>query len=235
MAGRFWSAIARLRARYGPMRPFSRDPFALIVYENAAYLADDDRRLHAFQAIDAIGGMSPAALLRAPRAALVDACRIGGMAPDVRADRLRRIAELAIERWGGDLRRILRLPTADAKKALREFPSIGEPGAEWILCAGGACPALAPESNGLRVLLRLGYGREERSYSATYRSVAAAVAPELGDDCARIALARLLLRRHGQEICRRARPECERCPIARSCDFYARRGRSTSRRKKTPG
>lgn len=232
MARRFWSVIAKLRERYGPMRPFSRDPFALIVYENAAYLADDERRLRAYQAIEAIGGITPVALLRAPRGELVEACRIGGMAPDVRADRLRRIAELAIEEWRGDLGRILRLPDAAAKKALRAFPSIGEPGADWILCACGATPALAPESNGLRVLVRLGYGREERSYSATYRSAVAAIAPELGDDCGRLAEARLLLRRHGQEICRRAQPECDRCPVNRLCEYRTSRPSSSERRER---
>jgi hypothetical protein len=45
---------------------------------------------------------------------------------------------------------------------------VGEPGAEKILLFAGRQALLAPESNGLRVLVRLGLVREEKSYAKTY-------------------------------------------------------------------
>ena len=82
---------------------------------------------------------------------------------------------------------------------------------------------LALESNGLRVLLRLGFGEEKKSYSTTYRLVQKAVEDGLDKDYAWLIQAHLLLRHHGQELCRRTKPECKKCPLALDCDFYQRR------------
>ncbi|HEX7615962.1 MAG TPA: hypothetical protein VF554_11890 [Thermoanaerobaculia bacterium] len=79
--------------------------------------------------------------------------------------------------------------------------------------------SLAPDSNGLRVLVRLGYAQEDANYAKTYRAAAEAVAPELPKDSNRLIAAHQLLRRHGQEICRRSEPRCDVCPLARGCDF----------------
>ncbi|HZQ91824.1 MAG TPA: hypothetical protein VFA60_08545 [Terriglobales bacterium] len=83
----------------------------------------------------------------------------------------------------------------------------------------GKLPVLALDSNGLRVLLRLGFGQKTRNYAASYRSAQAAAMKELPATCAQLMRAHHLLRRHGQEICRRSRPDCEHCPVARLCPF----------------
>ena|SRR5579863_4783705 len=59
MAGRVWSAIAKLRAAYGPMRAVPRDPFALIVYENCAYLVGDRKRRLAYDTLKRSIGLTP--------------------------------------------------------------------------------------------------------------------------------------------------------------------------------
>ena len=59
-------------------------------------------------------------------------------------------------------------PLAEARKILRSFPGIGEPGAEKVLLFSGRQALLAPDSNALRVLVRLGLVREEKSYARTY-------------------------------------------------------------------
>ncbi len=75
------------------------------------------------------------------------------------------------------------MPARQAKKSLKRFPGVGEPGAEKILLFAGALPVLALESNGLRTLIRLGYGVEQRNYAATYRSVLEAVKDQIEQDC----------------------------------------------------
>ena len=120
----------------------------------------------------------------ARREVLLAIARKGGMHPEQRAERLVRCAEITLSRFGGDLRRAVALPSREARRALRLFPGIGEPGAEKILLFTGTEPVLALESNGLRVLVRLGYGEQRKSYAATYRSVQGAVDRELVRDCA---------------------------------------------------
>jgi endonuclease-3 len=65
------------------------------------------------------------------------------------------------------LKSVLKLPLPKAKKALQKFPGIGEPGAEKILLFTRTHPLMALESNGLRVLVRLGFGAEHKNYATT--------------------------------------------------------------------
>jgi endonuclease-3 len=114
---------------------------------------------------------------------------------------------------------VLALPPAEALRALKRFPMIGEPGAEKILLLTRTHPLLSLDSNGLRVLLRLGYGREGRSYAQSYRSVRAATAPEERADYDWLISLHGLLRMHGQRLCRRSAPLCSECPLLPCCDY----------------
>ena len=115
---------------------------------------------------------------------------------------------------------LLKLPLDDAKKALRKFPSIGEPGAEKILLFAGSHPVLALDSNGLRVLLRLGFGREDKNYAKSYRSAQKAAAPGLPLDVAWLTETHQILRRHGKELCKTNHPRCEACPLKKECAYF---------------
>jgi endonuclease III len=82
---------------------------------------------------------------------------------------------------------------------------------------------LALESNGLRVLLRLGYGEEQKDYAASYRSVRTAVEAVAGTDVDQLVRAHHLLRRHGQELCKNKAPRCKECPLAGGCAYDRQR------------
>jgi endonuclease-3 len=215
-------AIERLQDHQGKQVPPKRKgPWEMILWENVAYLADDDRRNQAFQILQKRVGTEPAQILSADDEALLDVTRHGIM-PELFAGKLRRCAQLALEAFDGDLRPVLQLPFPKAKKALQKFPGIGEPGAEKILLFSRAYPVLALESNGLRVLLRLGFGEEKKSYSTTYRLVQKTAGEGLDQDFSGLIQAHLLLRRHGQEVCRRTEPLCAGCPLAGDCEAYQR-------------
>jgi endonuclease-3 len=210
--------VERLHAQYGePKMPRLSGPWEMVLWENVAYLADDDRRQAAFQTLKKRIGTEPGQILSASDEALLSVTRHGIVA-DQFARKLRKCAQIALEEFDGDLRPVLKLPLPRAKKALQQFPGIGEPGAEKILLFNRTDPVLALESNGLRVLLRLGYGEEKPSYSTTYSLVQKAVEP-IDKDCSWLIEAHLLLRQHGQELCKRTRPQCEKCPLAPDCAF----------------
>jgi len=212
--------LAELRDFYGPpRRPHVTDPFEQILWENVAYLADDQGREEAFETLRGTVGTKPEEILAAPRAKLLRVAR-HGILPEKFAQKLHAGARIALEDFGGDLRKVVRRPLPEAKKALRKFPGIGEPGAEKILLFSRSYPLFAPDSNGLRVLLRLGFGKEEKSYAASYRSAQEAVRGELPDGFDALIEARELLRRHGQELCRRRNPACQECPLNDRCLFY---------------
>jgi endonuclease-3 len=162
----------RLRAHYGPPTgPGLSDPFALLLWEQVAYLVDDERRMHAFRLLEERVGLTPQAILKAAPETLTDVAAAGGsIAAEERGHRMQRSALEVVERWNGDLRAALALPLPKALRALARFPMIGEPGAEKILLFTRTQPLLALDSNGLRVLLRLGYGEEATNYARSYRS-----------------------------------------------------------------
>jgi endonuclease-3 len=202
-----------------PDPPPSSDPFALVLWENVAYLTTDEKRRAAFRRLKREVGLRPKDILGASPELLYDIAS-AGIKPEIKAGAMREAAEVATRVLEGDLRRVIDLPVKKALTILKRFPSIGEPGAEKILLFSRAHPLFALESNGLRVLLRLGYGREHKSYSTSYRSVRDAVAAEIPSDCDGLIRAHQLLRRHGQEICKRSLPLCESCPLQDGCAFF---------------
>lgn len=213
--------ISQLSVHYGPARlPISTDPFELILFENIAYLVSDERREAAFNLLRQTIGTRPHELLAASNDALLRVATLGGMQPERRAGRLREIALIALDDFAGDLSSALKLPLPKARQALKKFPSIGDPGADKILLFARAYPLLGLDSNGLRVLLRLGFGEEKKNYGATYRSVQDAIKDQLGVDCDWLISAHILLRQHGKELCKTSRPLCEQCPVRKSCAYF---------------
>jgi len=215
--------LATLRKRYGTPSPpaAGRDPLALIVWEMVAYLADDDTRRNAFEALRDRVGLAPKALLDAPLPVLTAICRSGGpVQPAERAKRIKLVAALAIDEFDGNLSQVLGWDYAKAAKALRKFPSVGEPSADRILMLCGSHAVLGLESNALRVLYRIGYGEETKSYTKTYRSSRAAASAELPHTAATLAAASLLLREHGKETCKYTVPRCAECPVTAACAWY---------------
>lgn len=211
--------VARLADVYGPVpAPFPVDPFELVIWESIAYLADDDRRAEALNQLRETVGTRPDQLLEADGDELIAVAAHGIMAKHS-ASKLRAAAEIAIGEFDGDLDEVLQRSAPQAKKALRRFPGIGEPGAEKILLYRRKHPSLAPESNALRVLVRLGCIASGKSYSATYAAARAAGREEWGDDFDGLLAARHYLRLHGKELCRRTTPRCETCVLRKDCAF----------------
>lgn len=219
-------AVEKLASLYGPPPPpVSTDPFELVLWEIVAYLADDDRRAEAMESLRRTVGTSPRQIRAASSEDLAEA--VGkGILPSRSEGKLRKAADLAIDDFGGDLSGILDLSPQQAKRALQRFPGIGEPGAEKILLQLRRHPSAALESNGLRVLVRLGHCPEGTSYSATYAAARDLAGEVLGDDFDLLMLARHVLRRHGQDTCRRAAPRCAECVLEEVCEYAAERRRT---------
>ncbi len=219
----FKRLLARLKHHYGePTLPPAKGPFELVMWENACYLLPDDRRAAVFEGLRRQVGLNAQAIWNADKATLLPLAAMGGMRPEVRVFRWREIARITISQFDGDLDRILQEPYAKAKTALKQFPSIGDPRAEKILLFCGMGPGLPLESNGLRVLTRVGYGRVSKNYGATYRSVQEALVDQLPRDTKSLAHAHLLLREHGKTLCKTNAPRCGECPLADACAFAMR-------------
>ena len=216
--------IDALKRHYGePALPPAKGPFELVLWENACYLLPDSRRAAVFEGLRSQVGLNAEAIWKADQSVLLPLAKMGGMRPETRVFRWREIARITLQQFGGNLDSILDGPYTAAQKALKLFPNIGGPGAEKILMFCGASPGLPLESNGLRVLTRVGYGRAQKSYGATYSSVQLAIARELPRGAAAMSRTHLLLRQHGKTLCKTNGPICHECPAAVQCAHAPRR------------
>ena len=211
--------IAVLRKQHGePTKPPPVGPFEFVLWENAVYLFPEERRVEVFESLRDRVGLTPKGIAEADTALLLELAKRGGMRPETRVFRWRETARITNLQFNGDLSQILYWPWAKAKRALKQFPTIGDPGAEKILLyCGVIAEALPLESNGLRVLTRYGYGREQKSYGATYKSVQESIARELPRTAKAQLTAHQLLHEHGQTFCKRAAPLCDSCPAFGIC------------------
>jgi len=209
---------ALIRHHGPPPRPVSRDPFQLVLFTQVAYLVPDAQRRAAFLRLKREVGVTPQEIAAAPARTLLAIARAGGpIGAALRATRMRRSAELALEAWGGRLATTLALPLPRARAALTRFPMVGRPGADRILATTGAYPTLGLDSHGVRVLLRLGVGTVRRGYAATYAAVQDAAEAALPADPGFLADAVGVLRTHGQTLCGDRTPLCDACPLRIPC------------------
>ena len=211
--------IDKLADEYGPaVPPFPTDAFELVLWENVAYLGNDEKKQKALESLRATVGTRPEQIINATPDQLVAVASHGILAKEFGA-KIRLAAEIALGDFDGDLDEVVGRPVALAKRALRRFPGIAEPGSEKILLFLRIHPSLAPESNALRVLVRLGLCPEGGSYATTYSAARDAAQRELGSDFDALLRARYYLRRHGKEICRNKAPSCVVCPLNQGCPF----------------
>lgn len=211
------SALNALRKRYGEAAlPPVRGPWQWVLWENVVYLADDARRAAAFEVLRQNTEFEPDAILDADDDALLIATSTGILAKQ-QAGKLRECAQIALDDFHGNVDIVLDWPPIKAIRALRQFPGIGTPGAEKILMFEGAFKQLALDSNGLRVLLRLGFGEEQKAYAATYKSVREALGTQAPTQSAELAQAHMLLRQLGLQVCTRNNPNCAACPLKALC------------------
>src|SRR5262249_23077900 len=165
-SGRLPKILDRLEKRYGRQRPaWPADPYGMILFANCGYPPSDASCLKGFEALRRETGIEPERILAASETTLARTMRAGGIMPELRAARLREIASRVGDEFNGDLGKVLEEPDARAKKALKSFPTIGDPGAEKILLFAGGRPVAAVPSNCVHVPIRLGFGEEKRNYA----------------------------------------------------------------------
>jgi endonuclease III len=217
--------LDRLESFHGPQEPaWPVDPYEFLVWWHCGYPASDAACARGWQALTKSIGVGPKELLAAPQAKLAAALKAGGMAPEVRAVRLQQIAQRVTNEFGGDLRAGLVGRITDVRRTLKKFPGIADAGADRILLFAHVAPIAAIPSNCPHVLVRIQSGPEGEDYGAMYRQAQAAIEAEVPEQFHLRARAFLLLKQHGQTICKRSRPNCAGCPVRDNCAYFMTTG-----------
>lgn len=223
--------VTALERVYGAQTPCGpSDPYQMVVYLNCGYPATDVSCSKGYEALKREAGLKPEQLLAVPKAKLTRLMRTGGIVPDARAKRLKEIAEMVIAGFDGDLKaaleKLLKVDKASAdqglkaaKKALKEFPVVGEPSADKILLFSNLVAVAAVPSASVDVPIRIFIGKPGKNYATDYRVARQILDAGLENAFEPRQKAYLLFKKHGQEICKRSKPKCEICPLTAQCAY----------------
>jgi endonuclease III len=141
---------------YGPQEPsFPVDPYEFLVWWYCGYPASDTACAKGWNRLARDVGVDTGKLLGAKLVTLAAAIEPGGMFPELRAERIQELAFRVENEFGGDLRTALAGPVPKARKLLKSFQGIADPGADRILLFAGISPVAAVPSNCAGVLLRI--------------------------------------------------------------------------------
>ena len=129
----------------------------------------------------------------------------------VRARRIKNIARDLIEKYDGNLNKILDLPRDEAKKKLIAIEGIGPKTADVLLMAIKGEHVLPVDVHIFRIMRRLGVADEKDDYESLRAKLESEIPP------AQRTKTHLILIEFGRRICRARNPKCEECPIKGYC------------------
>jgi len=212
--------LNQLETLYGRQEPcWPSDPYLFLLWWYCGYPASDASCTKGWKELTGKIGTDPDAILAARPATLAAALKSGGMLPELRAERMKEVAARIKDEFDGDLRAALIGPITKVRKILKSFPSIADPGADRILLFAGIQPVAAVPSNCPSVLARVRNGHEAKNYTTSYREAQHMIDSEIPATFDARIRAYLLLKLHGQELCKRTNPKCDQCPLRAACAF----------------
>ncbi len=129
----------------------------------------------------------------------------------VRARRIKNIARDLIEKYDGNLNKILDLPRDEVKKKLIAIEGIGPKTADVLLMAIKGEQVLPIDVHIFRIMRRLGIANEKDDYESLRAKLESEIPP------AQRTKTHLILIEFGRRICRARNPKCEECPIKGYC------------------
>jgi endonuclease-3 len=156
-----------------------------------------------------------AAVEAAPLAELIEVIRPGGLAPQ-KAPRIQ-AALSAVRAAAGSysLEFLADKPPLEARDWLAAIPGIGRKTASVVLLFSFGMPLMPVDRHVHRVSQRLGLIPAKVDANAAHDYYLAMLAPE------RMYEAHVSLIDHGRRTCHAQRPDCEHCPIAPRCRYFA--------------
>ena len=131
-----------------------------------------------------------------------------------KAKHLKAIAQCVLERYGGDLAKVLKKPVEEARKELLSLPGVGYKTADVVLAFAAGRDVIAVDTHVFRVSKRLGFASKEDDHEGVKVKLEKVV--PLG----RRTEAHVLLIQFGRRYCRAIQPLHEKCPVRELCPVW---------------
>ncbi|MCW3978625.1 MAG: endonuclease III [Candidatus Bathyarchaeota archaeon] len=209
-------ALRRLLDHYRiNWRPDSGDPFRslvrIILSQNTSY----KNEAVAYQRLEESIGVTPASLAYSAAEAIAEAIRPAGM-HNQRSKTLKSVAEVVLEKYGGDIEPVLDKPYYEAREELMALPGVGQKTADVLLMFDAGKEVIPVDRHIFRITKRLQLVPENAGYEEVRRAIKTAAPPERHVDV------HVLLIRFGREICQARNPKCSECFLLDICPYPKR-------------
>ncbi len=193
----------------------TRDPFRVLVAVIISQNTAERNTFAAYKRLEEMVGVEPEKIVEAGVERVVEAIRPAGL-QEAKARAIVEAARLVLEKYGGDLGRLLERGVDAVREELLRIPGIGEKTVDVLLSSWGY-PVVAVDTHVRRVARRLGLA-EGSSYRAVREALHRVFRPEKRLE------AHLLLILLGRRICTARRPRCGECPLRDLCPYARKMG-----------
>jgi len=213
--------LNRLGAEFEPWRRYTDDPFLLLVGTVLSQNTNWRNTRTAYNRLTA-RFKTPEQLAGAEAREIQKLIRPAGL-HRMKSKRLKQLAKVVYERYGGDLGSVLRMPVEDARRELLSLPGVGYKTADVLLVFAGGQDVLPIDTHLFRIAKRLGIAPPKVGYEEVRLRLEGLIPSSLRGE------AHMLLIQHGRRYCRARGPLCGKCPISDLCPIGSKLRRPTSR------
>jgi len=198
-------------------RPWSRgmDSFEVLVGTVLSQNTNDRNSMLAFRRLQRRFKIRPEVLAKAKERDIAACIRPAGLY-NMKAPRIKRIAQELLEKYNGKLDDILRMPRVEARTKLLELPGVGFKTADVLLSFVAGREVLPVDTHIARIAKRIGVVGNKAEYEEIRIALESLVSSE------KRGRTHLALIKFGRTICRARKPLCPRCPILRLCAYPAK-------------
>jgi endonuclease-3 len=188
----------------------TKDPFKTLIITIISQHTNDKNTAKAFQNLSNKLRITPETLAKAETKQIEQCLKPAGLYHN-KAREIGQVSRGILEKYNGDLTKILSMPLDDARKELLQFPGVGPKTADVVLLFCAEKPTMPIDTHVNRVSKRLGLASECADYETLRKALQSIFDPR--DYLA----VHVLLILHGRKYCRARAPLCGLCPLGNLC------------------
>lgn len=210
------SQFAALEKRYGSLwwheePEFWKEPFKNLVFTVLSQNTSSENCSRAYKSLSEKFAITPNAIIKADIRDIKRAIKSGGLY-NIKAKRLKELAEAVVEKFNGDLTPLLALPKEKAKQKLLELPGVGNKTADVLLTTRHTYRKVIPiDTHMNRIAKRLGLVKSDAKYDDIQNALMKFIPSKYRERGAGLLW---LLAKH---TCKPHNPRCYECIIAPLC------------------
>jgi len=195
----------------------SRDPFKNLIITVLSQNTSEINCVRAYKGLSAKFEVKPEILAKAKIEDIRDAIKSGGLY-NVKSKRIKELSQAVLEKFRGDLSKVLALSKEQAREKLMELPGVGKKTADVLLAHKHShAEVMVVDTHMERISKRLGLVSQDAKYEEIQKALKLFIPWEKGERTSG------LLWLLAKYTCKAQNPKCHECPILELCDYGSKR------------